>query len=68
MILTAFDMKFHEKKDELPSEAWNPQTKSQKNTKYNKNATHMGPPEPPLARPPVRGVWGAVAPQENPCV
>ena len=27
MILTAFDMKFHEKKDELPPEAWNPQNK-----------------------------------------
>ena len=31
MILTTFDVKFHEKKDELPPDAWNPQTKILKN-------------------------------------
>ena len=65
MILTAFDVKFHEKKDELPPEAWNPQTKIKKNNlKNDKCNSKMGPP----ARPPAWGVQGAAAPQENPCV
>ena len=54
MILSAFYIAFHEKKDELPPEAWNPKTKIPKNTKSLnklKNATQNGPPEPPPARP-----------------
>ena len=51
MILTAFDVKFHEKKDELPPEAWNPQTKIKKSQKVRKMQPKMGPPEPPFARP-----------------
>ena len=68
MILTAFDMKFDEKKDELPPQAWNPQTKIKKTQKTQKNATRMGPPESSPARPLVRGVRGAAAPWEYPCV
>ena len=52
MILTAFDMKFQEKKDELPPEAWNPQATNLKKTHTQKQQmqTKMGPPEPPAAR------------------
>ena len=59
MILTSFNVKFHEKKDELPPEAWNPQ-KIKNTTNKNKNATQNGSPRTP-ARPPVRGVRGAAA-------
>ena len=36
MILTPFDVKFHETKDELPPEAWNPQQQIKKNIKNQK--------------------------------
>ena len=51
MILPAFDVKFQETKDELPTEAWNPQTQIPKNTKKQKMHPKMGTPEPPPVRP-----------------
>ena len=38
IIMTAFDVKFDEETDEVPPEAWNPQTKIKKHNKW-KNAT-----------------------------
>ena len=60
MILTAFDVKFHEKKNELPPEAWNPQTKI---PKIQKNQSKMGPPEPPPAR--AKSPGGGSPPREK---
>ena len=64
MILTAFDWKFHEKKDELPPEACRPQKHREKNNiekvppkKVKKNnADKEGPPSP---RPPARPSGGS---------
>ena len=56
MILIAFDVKFYEKKDEIPPRACRPPKKFQK---FKKNASGMGPPP---ARPPERGVRGAQPP------
>ena len=68
MILSAFYVKFHEKKDELPPGAWNPQTKINKRHKQKQNnASQNGSPRT-AARPAERGVQGAPAPRENPCV
>ena len=47
MILTAFDVKFHEKKDELPPRACRPPKKFQK---LKKNAPGNGSPARPSAR------------------
>ena len=70
MILTPFDMKFHEKKNELPPRACRPLKKLEKN-----NVEKVDPPKvkknnvdkegPPPARPPERGVRGAAAPREE---
>ena len=59
MILTAFEVKFHEKKDELPPEACNPQTKIKNKHKTIKKCNPKWVPQNP--RPPVRGVQGAAA-------
>ena len=59
MILTAFDVKFHEKKDEIPPRACRPPKIFQK---FKKMDLEMGPPP---ARPPERGVRGAAAPREE---
>ena len=56
MILTAFEKKVHEKKDELPPEAWNPQTKIKKTQQIKKMQPKMDPPEP---RPPARPCGGS---------
>ena len=56
MILTAFDVKFHETKNELPPKACRPPRKFQK---FKKMDLEMGPPP---ARPPERGVRGAQPP------
>ena len=66
MILTAFDVKFHEKKDELPPGAWNPHKNTEKSKTKQKNATQMGPPEPPLAR--AGGLGGGSPPGKPLCV
>ena len=66
MILTAFDVKFHEKKDELPPEARNPQTKITKKHKIQKMQPKMGPPEPPPAR--AAGPGGGSPPGKPLCV
>ena len=68
MIMTPFDVKFHERKDELPPEARNPPTKITQKSHRTKCYLKWVPQNPPPARPPVRGVQGAVAPQENLCV
>ena len=52
MILTAFDVQFHEKKDEIPPRARRPPTKI---PKFPKNAPDR---VPPPARPPERGSGG----------
>ena len=66
MILTAFDAKFHEKKDELPPDAWNPH-KNKKHTTYNKCNPKWVAQNP---RPPARaGGPGGGSPPEKPlCV
>ena len=57
MLLSAFDVKFHETKNELPPDAWNRQTKflktqkTQRRKNVKKMQHKMGPPEPPPARP-----------------
>ena len=62
MILTAFDAKFHEKKDQLPPEARNPQTKITK-TQKNKKCNPKWIPQTlrPLGRP-CRGSGGRQPP------
>ena len=64
MILSAFDVKCHEKKKEIHLRARRPPTKNNKNHEQNKIATQNGSPRTP-ARPPVRGVQGAAAPWEE---
>ena len=67
MILTAFDVKFHEKQDELPPGACNPQTKIKKTHKLiKKMQPKMGPPEPPPAR--AGGPGGGSPPGKPLCV
>ena len=69
MILTAFDVKFHETKKDLPPEAWHPQTKIKTNiTQYNKS-TQNGSPRT-LVRPPARagGLGGGSPPGKPLCV
>ena len=65
MILSAFEVKFHEKKDEMPSRARRPSKSEEtkqcagygcKKVKKKNNVDKEGPPP---ARPPERGVWGA---------
>ena len=68
MILTAFDVKFHETKNEIPPEACRPSKKLKKNNvekvdsqkvKQKNNVDKEGPPP---ARPAERGVRGAQPP------
>jgi len=70
MILTAFDGKFHEKKDEIPPKACRPPKTLKKNNVEKvdtqkvekKQRRQRGSPVPSSARPPARaGVRGAAA-------
>ena len=68
MILTAFDVTIHEKKDELPPEAWNPQHTNQKKHKKYKNRNPEWVPQNP--RPPAcaGGPLGGSPPGISLCV
>ena len=62
MILTAFDVTFHDKKDETPPKTIRPQTKYKK-TKKTTNVHVSKGPSP--ARPPKRGVREAAGPRQE---
>ena len=60
MILTAFEMKFDEKKDEMPPKARRFPTKSKNMQKISKMQQEIDP-----ARPPERGLGGAARREEK---
>ena len=59
MILSAFDMTFHDKNEGIPPRACKPRTKIKQIQKMHQE---MGAPP---ARPPERGFWGLAPPREE---
>ena len=62
MILSAFDVKFNEKQNEIPPRPRRPAAILKKLGKYKQMQEEMGPPP---ARPPERGVRVAQPPQKK---